>query len=515
LATIGLSRSSRSVAGWTLQYPNRFERHQEDEIQIFDFGLPQIDDAIPRISNIQKKAKDIKNSLAPINKLPPEILALVVTFLGPGRYLIYATAVCQRWRTALLSFPRLWSRIPFSSGQVQFETYLARSKCAPLEVQLRPPYFHLLKSLAPHAFRLVSLAVQVVASSDVRQIANYVRTTVPTIPKLSIIAVSSLTTLDIPSKRFPYVKTLRLEGISSFLAPHSFPHITELTWHVGSHNCSPIQLAELLDTLGRLPTLEKVYLNFQTNRYIMADPAPPIATLPHVYQMSLSCSEGENAGIPYILDFLELPNLTSLVIDTPPTLPWFSILPNISFGKHLPTLAELPEMGVYTCAGYGQVTFRGPSQASLEYHAHARPLGKLSYYRDRTVWGSLPLHSVRRLVVGMADFTEGVEDVWLVSLLRDLDSLEHLELEGQCGFVLRRLCQMMVQGDPLPDMKTLTVRSGAYGRRRALRLRDVADELGLGIIVTCHGLPPKYQCERVIRGRSVPPPLDTNTTEFP
>jgi len=429
---------------------------------------------------------NVKNSLMPINRLPPEIIGLVAKFFEPGHQLIHATAVCQRWRATLLSLPRLWSKIPFSSGQMQFETYLARSKCAPLEVQLRPPFSNLLIPLVSHAFRLVSLAVQVADPSDVRQIARYIYYKVPTIRKLSIIALPGLTTLEFPSdKNSPYVKTLHLEGISSFREPHAFPSITELIWDVGSPNNSPMRLTELLHTLERLPVLEKAHLNFRTDRHTMTDPAPPIATLPHVHQISLSCSEGENAGIPYILNFLELPNLTSLIVDTPPTFPRFPILPDISFDKHLPTLAELPEMGVYTCAEYGRVTFRSPSQASLEYHARARPLGKLAYHHDRTVWGGLPLHSVRRLTVGMADFTEGVEDVWLVSLLRDLDSLEHLELEGQCGYALRHLCQMMVQGDPLPGIKTLTVRSGAYGRRRALRLRDVVDELGLGIIVTC------------------------------
>jgi hypothetical protein len=43
----------------------------------------------------------------------------------------------------------------------------------------------------------------------------------------------------------------------------------------------------------------------------------------------------------------------------------------------------------------------------------------------------------------------------------------------------------MMQGDILPEIKTLTVRSGAYEIRQALRLKDVADGLGLEIIVTC------------------------------
>jgi hypothetical protein len=43
----------------------------------------------------------------------------------------------------------------------------------------------------------------------------------------------------------------------------------------------------------------------------------------------------------------------------------------------------------------------------------------------------------------------------------------------------------MVRGDILLGIKTLTVRSGTYEIRQALRLKEVADGLGLGIIVTC------------------------------
>jgi hypothetical protein len=75
--------------------------------------------------------------------------------------------------------------------------------------------------------------------------------------------------------------------------------------------------------------------------------------------------------------------------------------------------------------------------------------------------------------------------VWLVSLLRDLGSLEHLELDGFCGHTLRRLRQTMMRGDILLGVKTLTVRSGTYEIRQALRLKDIADGLLLEIIVTC------------------------------
>jgi len=67
----------------------------------------QIDDSILKLSTILRKARNIKNCLAPFNKIPPETLALTATFVATERDLINTTAVCQQRRTALLSFPRL------------------------------------------------------------------------------------------------------------------------------------------------------------------------------------------------------------------------------------------------------------------------------------------------------------------------------------------------------------------------------------------------------------------------
>ena len=80
---------------------------------------------------------------------------------------------------------------------------------------------------------------------------------------------------------------------------------------------------------------------------------------------------------------------------------------------------------------------------------------------------------------------KGVEDVWLVRLLRDLGSLEYLELEGYCGGTLRHLRRLMMGRDIHLGINTLIVRSGAYEIRQAVRLKDVAEGLGLGINVTC------------------------------
>ena len=79
---------------------------------------------------------------------------------------------------------------------------------------------------------------------------------------------------------------------------------------------------------------------------------------------------------------------------------------------------------------------------------------------------------------------------WVVNLLRDLRSLEDLRLEGYCGYVLQRLCRIMVQRHPLPGIKTLTVHSGTDEIRQVQELKGVADGLGLAINVT-HVFDPK------------------------
>ena len=97
-------------------------------------------------------------------------------------------------------------------------------------------------------------------------------------------------------------------------------------------------------------------------------------------------------AFPHVTKF---PNLTSLFVNTAEELSWsFPILLVTSFDKHLPNLAELLEMGVYTCDIYSRIFFRSPSRALLEHHAHFKSSAKGTYHHDRKLWGGLPLYSV-------------------------------------------------------------------------------------------------------------------------
>ena len=90
----------------------------------------------------------------PLDHLPAELVSeIFLLCLAPGRQIqgcswmeITVSHVCQRWRRWALSTPRLWSTIHVQCTErtlIRVEAYLARSKRAPLdvEVRIRAPHY--------------------------------------------------------------------------------------------------------------------------------------------------------------------------------------------------------------------------------------------------------------------------------------------------------------------------------------------------------------------------------------
>ena len=426
-----------------------------------------------------RKARSIKNCSSPINRIPPETLALTGAFLTKERDLINVTAVCQRWRTVFLSFPRLW-RYPGGSPS-ELQAYLERSKSAPIEVSLSSP--QLAVYIIPHTSRLVTLTVCVSGSTGFHQIAKHLHYPIPTLHTLGILTKNCyVNALGLPpglcEGLFLHLKTLSLRGILSLRGPQTFPHITELSIHTNVGVRWPT--SDLLSTLERLPGLKKVTAAFLSNWHPETHPVG-ILTLPcvreiHLSAVSESTTPGYSVAIPPILGYLKLPNATSLTVESLFSLvsnP--SILPIKFFDEHLPNYVELPELQIYMTAVSGTVVFRSPSEAVFTYRT-----GPLQDYNlEGRLWGDLPLSSVRRVTAVLADPAYGGEDRWLVDLLAELEFLEYLELGGDCGQALRRFRHRMVRGVMWVDIKTLVVCGGKYAKSQAFKFESAKDGLGM------------------------------------
>ena len=463
----------------------RYKQCYDIASQLSNIGSVQIDDAILRISTILRKARNIKNCLAPINQFPSETLAHIVTFLPTERGVINATAVCQYWRTTLLSSPRLWRNPGGSSSEIQ--AYIERSKSTPIGVTLSSP--ELAELIVPHTYRLIRLTVQLDDINTLRRVAkHHLHYPIPTLCVFRIIADPlRLRTLEFPSDIrnpfFSHSKKLEIEGVSAFRGYQTFPHVTELTLETNPYLSMPMD--SFLSILEQLPVLERVCITFRTDLY--TDPVPHMVTLPHVQEMSLSASSRAEMAvrIPHILEFLRLPGLTSLRLRAMPKLVTFRpVFPVTTFDEHLPNLAELPELHVKLGMSSGEVTFRSPSHATLEYLT-----GRLSSFdpHERILWRELPLHSVRRLTASMVFTPSDQELEWLIELLRHLKFLEVLELGGECGRALSRLRYYMAREATSFHIQTLTVRRGGgeYARRQALRLKRLFDVASLNITMVC------------------------------
>jgi hypothetical protein len=103
-----------------------------------------IDDKISPLEESTRALKSSRNSLAPVSRLPPEILAVVFSFLpasawdkkaGPLAWMRIAH-VCGRWREVVLNDPFFWSHINFNElSPAGMAELLARAKTVPLHLE--------------------------------------------------------------------------------------------------------------------------------------------------------------------------------------------------------------------------------------------------------------------------------------------------------------------------------------------------------------------------------------------
>ena len=281
---------------------------------------------ILRISIILRRTRNIKNRFAPINRLPPETLTDIATSFAKKRDLINATAICQHWRSVLLSFPLLWCNAAGSLSEIQ--AYIDRSKAAPLDVSLvRPSVVDL---VIPHTCRLVGLTVRLNRSSSFNQIVERLRYPIPTLHTFRISAIDPFPHIlglpaDVNDSFFLHSKKLEIKGISAFDGPKSFPYVTDLT--LSTNEYEMVQMNHFLETLEQLPSLERVYVVFCSDMY--SNTTPHMTTLPLVQTMSLSRFSKNSIiaeSLPQILGYLRLPKLTSLSVQASPQFaPFHSI----------------------------------------------------------------------------------------------------------------------------------------------------------------------------------------------
>jgi len=131
---------------------------------------------------VLRLVRSLKNSLAPINRIPPEVLSRIPGYCDDendddddgddmDQDLITLTHVCRGWRDVFTSCSSLWTRLDLKDVE-KTRTYIQRSQSSPLEIFLEksdePNYPDDAFSLVvPHLRRLKSLAIDADVLPDV------------------------------------------------------------------------------------------------------------------------------------------------------------------------------------------------------------------------------------------------------------------------------------------------------------------------------------------------------------
>lgn len=106
----------------------------------------------------------LRSHMRPANRIPPELLAHIFSFLGGGAYVVPASHVCQRWRDIALGMPSLWTTIHeddnFGAAQCFMERSLNRKLDVSFPVYMRQEGIRRFQAaVAQHASRIRRLHV--------------------------------------------------------------------------------------------------------------------------------------------------------------------------------------------------------------------------------------------------------------------------------------------------------------------------------------------------------------------
>ncbi|KAJ3721143.1 hypothetical protein C8R42DRAFT_669943 [Lentinula raphanica] len=151
--------ASRILAGLVLPSPSpfNFQNHTISSSSTLmthttpqnasNFQFDQIDQEILRYEEAVRELKFRRNLLAPISKLPAEILCAIFMFCNvpetPSNYASYnphwrwvtVTHISRLWRNTALNCPALWSKPEFTRTEWAHEM-IKRSKMAPLTIEV-------------------------------------------------------------------------------------------------------------------------------------------------------------------------------------------------------------------------------------------------------------------------------------------------------------------------------------------------------------------------------------------
>lgn len=119
------------------------------------------------LENVMTDLYTLRGHMRPVNRLPPELLSHIFSFLGGGTLVVPASHVCRKWRNVALDTFSLWTVIREEDHVFAARCFMERSRKAKLDVSFiidmhEPDDFVILRNLVtPHAKRIRHLRLDI------------------------------------------------------------------------------------------------------------------------------------------------------------------------------------------------------------------------------------------------------------------------------------------------------------------------------------------------------------------
>ena len=306
--------------------------------------------------------------LAPVNKIPPEILALIPDFWDTherDQNLIALTHVCRAWREVFVSRSSLWTDFD-CLDEAKTRVYFERSKSSPinLSLDLREgiPSCNPLFQFIPHATgRLKSVFIMGPLENVevVTRVISHLTYPAPLLEHLSIRSNPSIAPEHCPALPpalfngdLSSLRTLCLESVHTGLPWRNMINLTSFALHYIPPGV--VSVRRFLDFFENAPCLEEVELCFVT----------PAAGAQNGRLVSLACLKSmrieDDDPASVLLDHLLIPVGAKLEIQA-------EMLSSL-IGVHLPrsldnldNLSNFTTIQLYFCRLSPSMKFSGPN----------------------------------------------------------------------------------------------------------------------------------------------------------
>jgi hypothetical protein len=231
----------------------------------FSFDLDTVSGFERDISTALVVIREWRNTLAPINRIPLDILCLIPTHLSSQRDHFRISFVCRHWRRVFLQYAALWSRLVLRNREDYVATLLERAKGSALDVvTLRGASLGTVMLLSPHTRRIRHLWFLYNDWTDILTFPGVNSGSLPHLRTLNIYLdepTSPSSVLTLPSPPL-FSRAINLEEFTfnskftGLLSCFTFPNLT--TFKLTTSPILSFNTSDFLGFLQASPTLRTV-----------------------------------------------------------------------------------------------------------------------------------------------------------------------------------------------------------------------------------------------------------------